>query len=344
MVSGPDDFTLKLANEAGTLNVELTDSTIIFIGCDEPFEDEIIPVGYKARVFGKFEAVKASSIYRAIVVFLQPAEPARLLTDISKTDNGYMLTIETDEKNTIDVFLPEDAPVKLKGDGYIDIFRLNEWVECHDGVEVEIELDPAKSDPLTAEKLLVLPDEIYAVVENKSNSLRILSTDEGDIAVEDYATIFKIKNDQHKLIEFEDIKIGDEFVAYGIEACPDDTYADFYGFILFINKPDSPGDDGDDDDDDDDDCNWMKELPGYINDNNVKICLISGSYEENLTVNGNNFELTGEARKKCSKDKGWTIIDGNVRINGNNAIFENIKFNRDVEENGNNTRFINCCF
>ena len=234
--SSPDDFTLKLANEAGTLNVELTDSTIIFIGCDEPFEDGIIPMGYKARVFGKFEAVKESNIYRAIVVFLKPNEPTGLLTDISETVDGYDLTIKTDETNTLKVFLPEDAPVKLKGDGRIDIFRLNEWVECHGGIEVEVELDPAKSDPLTAEKLIVLPDEISAVVDDKSNSLRILYTTEGDIAVEEYATILKVKNDQQKLIEFEYIKVEDEFVAYGIEACPNDSFADFYAFIVSIEN------------------------------------------------------------------------------------------------------------
>ena len=234
--SSPDDFTLKLANDSGTLEVELTDSTLIFIGCDTPFEDEIIPIGYKARVFGKFEAVGASNIYRAIVVFLQPNEPAGLLTDISEAVGGYDLTIQTDETTTLTVFLPEDAPVKLKGDGSIDIFRLNEWVECHGGIEVEVVLDPAKSDPLTAEKLIVIPGEVSATVDARSYSQRILYTTEGDIAVEEYATIFKVINDQQKLIEFEDIKVGDEFVAYGIEACSDDTFADYYAFILFINN------------------------------------------------------------------------------------------------------------
>ena len=45
-----------------------------------------------------------------------------------------------------------------------------------------------------------------------------------------------MNDDQQKLIEFEDIKVGNEFVAYGIEACSDDTFADYYAFILFINN------------------------------------------------------------------------------------------------------------
>ena len=101
---------------------------------------------------------------------------------------------------------------------------------------MEVVLDPAKSDPLTAEKLIVIPGEISATVDAKSNSQRILYTTEGDIAVEEYATIFKVNNDQQELIEFEDIKVEDEFIAYGIEACSDDTFADYYAFILFINN------------------------------------------------------------------------------------------------------------
>jgi hypothetical protein len=251
--SSPDDFTLKLASEAGTLEVELTESTLIFIGCDEPFEDEIIPIGYKARVLGKFEADKGSNIYRAIAVFLQPNEPKGLLTEISITSGGYMLTIQTDDTTPLIVFLPENAPVKLKGDGSIDIFQLNDWVVCHKGVEVEVVLDPEKDDSPTAEKLIVIPDEISSVVD-KSDGQRILYiNDDEEIAVEEYATIFKVKDGQQKLIEFEDIQVDDEFVAYGITACPDDYPLVFHAFILFIDNSDGYGGDDDDDDDDDDD-------------------------------------------------------------------------------------------
>lgn len=235
IASSPDDFTLKLANDAGTLDVDITENTVIFIGCDEPFEDEIIPIGYKARVLGTFEAVTASNIYRAIVVFLKPSKPTGLLTDISDAVNGYNLTIRTDETTTSSLYLPQDAPVKLKGDGSIDIDRLDKWVDCHGGIEVEVVLDHAESDPLTAERLIVIPDEFFATVVAKSDIEHILYTTGGDIAVEEYATIFKMINDQQMLIEFEDIRVEDAFVAYGIEACSDDTFADYYAFILFIN-------------------------------------------------------------------------------------------------------------
>jgi hypothetical protein len=231
--SAPDDFTLKLDNEAGTLIVDLTEDTIIFIGCDQPYEG-IIPVGWTARVFGKFEVIDSQNAFRAVVVFLQQEQPSGLLTDITRadTEDGYNLTIKTDETTTLNVFLPDGALVKLKGDGDIDIDRLSDWVECQGGREVEVVLDPTVTDPPTAKKLIVLPDEISATVTLKDFNNLILYTTEGYIAVEEDATIFRVKNDQQKLIEFEDIQIGEEFVAYGIKACLYDSFADFYAFVI----------------------------------------------------------------------------------------------------------------
>jgi hypothetical protein len=76
-------------------------------------------------------------------------------------------------------------------------------------------------------------------------------------------------------------------------------------------------------------------LPHLITDNNIIICLESDFYEDNLTVNGNNFILIGETRYNC-KNYDWTTIDGKVEINGNNATFKNIKFTGEIVENGNN--------
>jgi len=220
-------FVLKLDNDAGTFTVDLTEDTIIFIGCDRLFEG-IIPVGYTARVISKGDD-GSQNTFRAIAVFLQQEKPKGLLTDISGAAGGYDLTIQTDEATTLNVFLPDGALVKLKGDWEIDIDRLSDWVECQ-GREVEVVLDP--TDPLTAEKLIVLPDEISATVNGKDYYNEILYTTEGKIAIEEDATMFRVKNDQREWIEFEEIEIGEEFVAYGIEACPLDSFADFYAFVI----------------------------------------------------------------------------------------------------------------
>lgn len=87
----------------------------------------------------------------------------------------------------------------------------------------------------------------------------------------------------------------------------------------------------------------IDDLPGLINGNNVEIFLSAGSYGGNLTVNGNNFTLIGEAGNTCD-DAGWTTLTGDVLISGNNATFRNIRFEGLVEVEGNNAKFINVCF
>ena len=96
-------------------------------------------------------------------------------------------------------------------------------------------------------------------------------------------------------------------------------------------------------DDDYDDCDWVDTLPSLITDNDVKICLEPNNYTNSLTVNGNGFELIGEAGGECYDDD-WTTISGKVTINGNNATLKNIKFTGAKDENGNNISFINCCY
>lgn len=85
------------------------------------------------------------------------------------------------------------------------------------------------------------------------------------------------------------------------------------------------------------------DLPGLIDDNNVDIYLPAGTYDTDLTVDGNNFTLVGEAGDDCD-DEGWTVLSGDVLILKNNATFRNIRFEGLVEVEGNNATFINVCF
>ncbi len=87
----------------------------------------------------------------------------------------------------------------------------------------------------------------------------------------------------------------------------------------------------------------VDDLPGVIDDNNVEIFLLAGTYDGNLTVDGNNFTLVGEAGEDCV-DEGWTTLTGDVVILKNNATFRNVRFEGSVEVQGNNTNFINICF
>lgn len=107
---------------------------------------------------------------------------------------------------------------------------------------------------------------------------------------------------------------------------------------------DDDGDDRDDDDDgDDDDAVWIDRNPVSINGNNVKIYLHKGGYTNNLVINGNNFELIGDAGKNCGDDS-WSKLFGTVTINGNNTIFRNLEMAGEIYENGNNITFDNVCY
>ena len=85
------------------------------------------------------------------------------------------------------------------------------------------------------------------------------------------------------------------------------------------------------------------DLPDVIQGNNVTLSVPAGLYDHGLEVRGNNFTLVGEAGDDCGTN-GWTEIDGDVLVLGNNATFRNIQFAGLVEVRGNDARFINCCF
>jgi hypothetical protein len=86
------------------------------------------------------------------------------------------------------------------------------------------------------------------------------------------------------------------------------------------------------------------DLPVVVVDNDISIRLPAGRFVQDLTVMGDNFTLVGEAGEGCGNTSGWTVIDGEVLVTGNNTTFRNILFGGLVELRGNNARFINCCF
>jgi len=177
----------------------------------------------------------------------------------------------------------------------------------------------------------VKEEVIDGTIKNTDPDFRTITFKDGRvIQVQELATILR---NGIELVNFYQLKENDEITVFGLEACLEDKI-DFYGFVIVVSEKD---------DKDSDDCNWVNTLPNFITDNNVKICLESDFYTDNLTINGNNFSLIGEANNECG-DEYWTTLSGKVKINGNNAIFKNIKFTGERDKNGNNLKFINCCF
>ena len=86
-------------------------------------------------------------------------------------------------------------------------------------------------------------------------------------------------------------------------------------------------------------------LPVSIEASNLNIQVPAGLHEQSLTVDGDNFIMTGAEKEQLDSciSQAWTTITGNVSINGNNATFRNIKFLGDIEVKGNKVRFIHSC-
>ncbi|HMB94342.1 MAG TPA: hypothetical protein VKP65_26070, partial [Rhodothermales bacterium] len=84
-------------------------------------------------------------------------------------------------------------------------------------------------------------------------------------------------------------------------------------------------------------------LPERITENNIEIGLGPGLFDQDLTIDGNKVAVIGVADVSCASDD-WTTIAGDVTVNGNKAIFQNVKFLSPVRVRGNKARFINTCF
>jgi len=281
--SDPDNkqFTMQLIND-GPLIVDYTDDTLILTDCNTV--SQIIPIGSKIRVYGKF--VKNGDIvqntFRAVLVDVKEQSMLWTLERMDENGADYLLILrELGEGNPI--LLPNTASISLKGDGVISADELAELVNCGDGQIPKPRLvDLSFDDGDVVKSLLVIMEDLQTKVEG------ILNEDDSDLtnnailydagkqllASESaiiYRHVFVLDNYGDTLevngefIDFSEIAPGDEIKAFGLEACP--NFEEGIGSINFFAKVivvkaetykksgdwDDDGDENDDDDDDDDD-------------------------------------------------------------------------------------------
>ena len=333
------------------VDVEISRATLILTGCSEEVSYEAIQRGRRARVIGKYDV--DNNVFRAVAVLIEPERIIGDLIAIERPSDGSsdaiaVLTIKDDEAKEHNIFLTEDTPVELQGFGEISLGFLKPLVDNCSETQPKraiVDLDLEVVDP-TAKQVLVQQERISGkVVEIRRDRVLLLDGNRL-VRVQEDAKIFLNQKYGDSRVDFDSIVVGDKLTLYGLSDC--DVSVDeieFYAFIVLINESAT------DCDDDDDDCNgsipegcdWTDRLPKLVSDNDVKICLKSGDYYDDLTVNGNNFVLIGEAGYD-SGDDDKTIIYGDVTINGNNAIFKNIHFKGKIYKNGNNIIFKNCSF
>ncbi len=80
-------------------------------------------------------------------------------------------------------------------------------------------------------------------------------------------------------------------------------------------------------------------LPTVVNDDGVSIDLPPGTYDQTLTVNGDDFRLVGtEAPAECGEE-GWPTITGAVLLKGDRAFVNRVKFLGLVTVKGDDVEF-----
>jgi hypothetical protein len=301
----------------GQHDVEVADETLILSGCDDEVPIDAIRPGMIARVIGKLVRVDGADVLRSVVIFLRARAVSGQITSIVDEVGGKTVTVDQNRGGEIDVFVPEGTPIYIEGDGLVpmELFCV--------GRQVRIFIDPETLDPLTAKSVLVQSERRVGEVISVDDLNRTLTIDGESVFVQPGATILDTRGKVDTLVGFEAIEVNDHLQYFGLEACPGDM--GFTAFVIvLLPEPDLF-------------------LPEVINDNNVSIFLFDGRYDQSLTVNGNNFTLTGKKGEDCSSP-GGTTITGPVEVNGNGATFKNIRFRSTVDVNGNNADFINCCF
>ena len=257
---------------------------------------------------------------------------------------GYNLIVET-RNGAIEAFLPGENSdqVYLKPDYQIDIETLQEFVEC-ESRKIEIDLDSAETDRLTAARVTVIPAVAYGIVNYANATGRYIVTNDGKkiyVADDEDAKIIKLSycqdaddqddNDHQKEVDFSEIQPGDKIKAYGLQMCSvSDSDDEFAAYFVIVRSP-----------------RPHPEHPEtvVIKRNKVTIFLPAREYNKNLVILGNQVRVVGSTTSKvCEDSQDWAVIRGEVEVNGNKAEFHNIWFEGDVVIKGNNAKFENGVF
>jgi hypothetical protein len=256
-----------------TIDVIVESQTLILADCNTEVTDDAIKPGVGVRAIGKL----SEGDLIAVVLFLEDQQDFGTIiemTDIGTEEQqdygtiiemkdigtGYNVKfIPSGETESVTVFLPPDAEVKIEGDGGIQQDLLAELVSIQQDLLAElVGCDPRKAritlnedNPAVAD-LIEVQDEVIdgTIKETDTDNLTITLEDGTIIQVQDLATILL---NGSELLNFNQLMESDEITVFGLKACSDDT-VDFYGFVIVVaDDSEENGDDDDDGDDNDDD-------------------------------------------------------------------------------------------
>jgi len=214
------------------VKVEVTNETLVLLGCDEEVSTDAIQRGKRARVVGKFDVNE--NVFRAIAVFLKSEEISGDLLRLERATGGANLVIKDEDGNEVEVFLPQQTPIYLQGDGEISLGLLNQLLLNCGPKKVQVAIDPEETEP-TAQNVSVQQERLYGTVARIGENRVIQLQDLKLVRIQEGAKILLNTKRADIPVDFDAIEIGDELTLYGLGAC-DDLDVDFYAYIVLINE------------------------------------------------------------------------------------------------------------
>jgi hypothetical protein len=213
------------------VRVEVTSATLVLLGCDEAVSIDAIQRGKRARVIGKYDV--SANVFRAAAVFLESDEIIGDLLRIERAPGGTNLVIKDESGIVRDVFLPQEKPIYLQGDGEISLGLLNQILLNCGAKKVRVELDPDERE-LTALEVRVQQERLFGVVAEILRDRTVRLTNGKLVRIQEGATILLNTRRADIPIDFSNIQVGDELTMHGLAACVD-LDADFYAYIVLVN-------------------------------------------------------------------------------------------------------------
>jgi hypothetical protein len=264
------------------VTVALSDGTIIMLGDSEVGADQIQP-DQKARIAGKMDP--KSQAFNAIAVILKPQQIKGILTAITPAEDGHLLTIKSHtapphddpigeapkkegnqssankescyEEEETTVFLPDSAPIEVKGGKTLTVDDLSALVEC-DPPQVQVLISSMASEdaPAQASALYVLPQMVMMTVGQIDPDTRIITSattvayacvdNTNTLHVPEGTPIWLHNEEEQTPIEFGEIQVGDFLMVAAIKTC---ELADYEAVVVIkapeCDLPDDPDEPGD---------------------------------------------------------------------------------------------------
>ena len=216
----PHEFT------ESSVAVKVGEDTLVMTGCDQMAYPDDIQAGMVARVAGKV-SLEDQSI-KAIAVLLKDLNVSGVLMSVSEADpdGGYLLGVEVDEMETVEVYMPPGVEPRIPNIGPVPIDVLKELVGC---VAVSITVESKDVSPMVASDVRVdtVTVEGYLTGAEPADGdfAAFLILDDDDIVAVSSTTKFEPINTNPE--------IGDYLVVIGLGSCEGDEY-DYVAYMVTI--------------------------------------------------------------------------------------------------------------